>query len=331
MTIGENIQRYRKQLGLSQEELGQKLLVSRQTVSLWENDQTIPTIDNLIRLREIFNVPVDAILGVRIKQNEPTMEPNEIYRYSYTDAEWNDYFRLQHTSLVKKFVTLLLVNVLFLLLLIATSAPDIICGFLFGVIGAGISGHCHTIRAHKKLWKETLSRVSNSTYDYAIYDTYIIVNIHRGNDKVRETKCYFTDIEKMSILDKWLVFVHSGQAFILRRDELKENSALYSYMYHHPVSVPPAPGKWKSLSIFLFVASILSLPLSLPIIGATSEWFGSFTENMWICYVMTPVPIASIVVGYVLKAKNYRYKKNVIVGFIMTALLCIYGSFIFLS
>lgn len=36
MTVGEKIQKYRKDLDLSQEELGQKLLVSRQTISLWK-------------------------------------------------------------------------------------------------------------------------------------------------------------------------------------------------------------------------------------------------------------------------------------------------------
>ena len=62
MTIGEKIQFYRKNLGLSQEELGQKLYVSRQTVSLWEKDQTVPTIDNLVQLKEIFNVSFDELL-----------------------------------------------------------------------------------------------------------------------------------------------------------------------------------------------------------------------------------------------------------------------------
>ena len=50
MTVGEKIQKYRKDLGMSQEELGQKLLVSRQTISLWEKNQTVPTIDNLMLL-----------------------------------------------------------------------------------------------------------------------------------------------------------------------------------------------------------------------------------------------------------------------------------------
>ncbi|MBQ4313784.1 MAG: helix-turn-helix transcriptional regulator, partial [Clostridia bacterium] len=61
MTIGEKIQHHRKNAGLSQEELGQRLLVSRQTISLWEHTQTIPTRDNLIRLKEIFGISVDEI------------------------------------------------------------------------------------------------------------------------------------------------------------------------------------------------------------------------------------------------------------------------------
>ncbi len=62
MTIGESICKYRKEQRLSQESLGKKLLVSRQTVSLWETDQTVPTIDNLIRLKEIFGVSIDEII-----------------------------------------------------------------------------------------------------------------------------------------------------------------------------------------------------------------------------------------------------------------------------
>lgn len=45
---------------------------------------------------------------------------------------------------------------------------------------------------------------------------------------------------------------------------------------------------------------------------------------------MTPIPIASIVWGFVLKSKGCKYKKNIIVGIIMTVLLCMYGSFTFI-
>ncbi len=72
MTVGEKIQKYRKNLSLSQEELGQKLLVSRQTISLWEKDQTVPSLDNLMRLKEIFGISVDEILNEHDKPEAKT-------------------------------------------------------------------------------------------------------------------------------------------------------------------------------------------------------------------------------------------------------------------
>ena len=91
MTIGEKIQYYRKKVGMSQEELGNRLLLSRQTISLWEMDKTAPTVDNLIRLKEIFGVSVDEILsGEEIPQatSENNNDiPNESYKFEFTFKE----------------------------------------------------------------------------------------------------------------------------------------------------------------------------------------------------------------------------------------------------
>ncbi len=59
----ENIKKLRKKSKMSQEELAEKLGVSRQSVSLWETGQTQPTIDNIIALAKIFNTSTDEILG----------------------------------------------------------------------------------------------------------------------------------------------------------------------------------------------------------------------------------------------------------------------------
>ena len=75
MTVGEKIQKHRKSLGLSQGELGQQLCVSRQTISLWEKDQTIPTIDNLMRLRDIFGISIDEILDGEEKETVSEAAP----------------------------------------------------------------------------------------------------------------------------------------------------------------------------------------------------------------------------------------------------------------
>ncbi len=61
--IADNIRKLRKENNMSQDELAEKLGVSRQSVSLWETDQTQPTIENIIALTKIFNVSSDVILG----------------------------------------------------------------------------------------------------------------------------------------------------------------------------------------------------------------------------------------------------------------------------
>ena len=86
MTVGEKIQYYRKKIGLSQEALGQKLLVSRQTVSLWEMDKTLPTIDNLLRLKEIFSVSIDDILSESELAEEKEAMPKEVYTFRHEKA-----------------------------------------------------------------------------------------------------------------------------------------------------------------------------------------------------------------------------------------------------
>ena len=51
MTIGQRVAQKRKELGLSQEALGDQLGVSRQSIYKWESDTTLPEIDKLIALR----------------------------------------------------------------------------------------------------------------------------------------------------------------------------------------------------------------------------------------------------------------------------------------
>ena len=73
--LSDNIRNYRKENNLSQDELAEKLGVSRQSISLWENGQTQPTIDNIIALAKIFNITADELLesyeGARISQEAP--------------------------------------------------------------------------------------------------------------------------------------------------------------------------------------------------------------------------------------------------------------------
>ena len=61
--LSDNIKNYRKKSNMSQDDLAEKLGVSRQSISLWETGQTQPTIDNIIALAKIFNISSDMLLG----------------------------------------------------------------------------------------------------------------------------------------------------------------------------------------------------------------------------------------------------------------------------
>ena len=60
--LGKNILKYRKKLGLSQEELSEKLNVTRQTISNWELDETQPNSDQLKTLSKLFNISIDELV-----------------------------------------------------------------------------------------------------------------------------------------------------------------------------------------------------------------------------------------------------------------------------
>ena len=64
MNIGEKIIELRKKDNLTQEKLAEKIGVSRQTLSNWENNNIQPSIDMLIRLSNYFSVSTDYMLGL---------------------------------------------------------------------------------------------------------------------------------------------------------------------------------------------------------------------------------------------------------------------------
>ena len=68
MNLSENIYRYRGEHNWSQSDLAEALDVSRQSVSKWENGTSVPDIDKLIKMRELFGVSIDdLVFGVNVE------------------------------------------------------------------------------------------------------------------------------------------------------------------------------------------------------------------------------------------------------------------------
>ncbi len=77
MELGKQIKKYRTEANLSQEELADKVFVSRQTISNWENDKNYPDIKSLVLLSEIFHISLDNLIKgdlVRMKKEIDTQE-----------------------------------------------------------------------------------------------------------------------------------------------------------------------------------------------------------------------------------------------------------------
>ena len=62
MTLAEKILSLRTQRGMSQDDLAEKLEVSRQSVSKWETAQSTPDLDKIIKLANLFGVTVDELV-----------------------------------------------------------------------------------------------------------------------------------------------------------------------------------------------------------------------------------------------------------------------------
>ena len=75
MNLGNSLFHARKKCGLSQEEVAEKLGVSRQTISKWESDSTSPDLESIVKISRIFHVSLDDLLkegetGVANKNDE---------------------------------------------------------------------------------------------------------------------------------------------------------------------------------------------------------------------------------------------------------------------
>lgn len=62
MELGKQIKKYRNELSLSQETLAEKVYVSRQTISNWENDKSYPDVNSLVLLGEVFHASLDNLI-----------------------------------------------------------------------------------------------------------------------------------------------------------------------------------------------------------------------------------------------------------------------------
>ena len=85
--LGENILKFRKKQGLSQEQLGEKVNVTRQTISNWEKEKSFPDLQTLVKISDMTGVSVDAMLRDNfeiVEQIDKKIKHLKVYKIATT-------------------------------------------------------------------------------------------------------------------------------------------------------------------------------------------------------------------------------------------------------
>ncbi len=78
MEIGKQIKKYRTEMKLSQEELAEKIFVSRQTISNWENNKNYPDVKSLLLLSSLFSVSLDILIKGDLEEMKEKIKTEDI-------------------------------------------------------------------------------------------------------------------------------------------------------------------------------------------------------------------------------------------------------------
>ena len=334
MSLGEKIQFYRKQKNLSQEQLGEMLFVSRQTVSQWEKDQTTPTIDNLLKLKEIFGVSVDELLSKDTQTVQKNIqaqdEPPESITVCY---QKDDIRRAVWGANRKRMIPLMVITGVLVIYTVQflTGQDTGTTGFMLGAfIFVAILTAISFVRLRSVI-KNGEQQTSDKLFHYDVYENHIEQTVSRDGEIVSTRKIQFSELSDIRQYGNLIVFRYVNQLFILHAADLTENSRFYWFLRSRITEKqkPNRKGSLTAISIILFVLSIASIWIALIVAAAMSWWDPYlFPHNLRIFLAFLPIPVGSIVFGVVTQRKGYAYKKNIVVGIIMAALLLVYGLFV---
>ncbi len=155
MSIGGKLYELRKKKGLSQEEVAEKLNVSRQTVSKWETDQSQPEFDKIVPICELYSITADELLmGV---------EKEKIEESIHTEGEEK---KKQKRALgIGIGVLLYFVAVVWVMISIPVMMmnPIVSSGIFLLICGIATFVIVYTVMVYKKEEKEKVKETINST------------------------------------------------------------------------------------------------------------------------------------------------------------------------
>ena len=346
MTVGEKLQIYRKRAGLSQEELGAMLFVSRQTVSLWEKDQTLPTVDNLVKLKEIFGVTLDALVcdaesytdencdmpidSAAGQSEEAEAQPESSLlpaaekekpsmRFSFVIEDKADAERYDKEALFALRITKNGIGICALLLVLVIAFKNLFLALCIAAVL--IATKIRYLKNRKKL-KETNLPTVGAEYEYAFFNEYFVFNKHYP-DRVGERydKYSYSDITFYQRIKSGMLIVCRGTTFFVKITE-NESAGLAELLRIKCPQAKSAVTVTKAETLSVAVTAMM-----LPVIAALII-FGRLCTvaelNPLFVLVFIAFPVIFIIDGIAL-SRQKTPNKNVFLG--IALLMIVLGIF----
>lgn len=318
MTVGQRIQEHRKKNGLSQEELGQRLLVSRQTVSLWEKDQTLPTVDNLLLLKEIFGISVDELLGVEEKkEDKQSLERWEITYRRETLAEMSRrhiWVRLVlGIALVLLGMSLLLDRYLFVTDRLLGAALLLVSAWLFWNLGSVL-----------KRKKKRLRLLPDNRLTLALYEEEMHAAFFRGEKKDWEVRLPYGELRQIRRDGSCYVICYEGKEFLIplslfEKGEYDPETRLEAFLKKQEAQYgrKKPTGALRISALLLCISTYLGFAVLDFMRGLVLVSKDPYTVLTWTVIGLSLVSAGSVGMGIYLLCKNKKGLHNLIVGAIL--------------
>lgn len=345
MTFGQRLQILRKENGLSQEELAKSLYVTRQSVSLWENDKTMPAIDLLIKLSSIFNITTDELLGKSLEAPKPNAK-SDILNDKSEIKNAMGYTRTTSINVLFSVTIGFTVMTVLLILIYSlsvnqsgdTSAPNMspYSMFIYVFIFLCIS---IVLFIAKKLSISNAQKFMKDKSGYMLFYTdYLSVYIN-GDENPKSIPYY--QFKRIINGDRYVVFrTYSGEIYCA--DKQKADGYFDAVLFnikaikaYKDKSILKANSKtkrntkqllrMKSISDILFVQSLFSIYYLVMLWGFLMN---TKTEATYLIYLSVIIPLLSLVIGIIYKAMRMRGVKLIVASSIMLVFTLLYSSII---
>jgi len=335
MNIGLRIQSLRKRRGMSQEELAEKLYVSRQTVSQWETGQTMPSIDNITRLHEVLDVSFDELMSE--EQPKGKFEACEWLEMKLDAGERKRAFAFTYTGLYVKLAIVLDMLVWVIVFACINGAEyfswdrGMIIGVLavFAFMYTGVALRVRKMRiAADKAQRYSRYRVCGDRLD---------VELCEHGEAVETVTVNIEEITNLRQNSSVLVFTARNRTFMLSAAKMADAVELkrfFSVVEGNRTRTIASQKRWEKvvsvlLMVFSFIAPLFALSMNGILQSAHSDYL-NMNDYMWTFFIAAVLPAASIAFAIWQRKKGIHNVRNLVVGLIMFVIMCLFGCFVFM-